>query len=92
MELPQARLQVKVVPGASRNRVAGRYGEGVKVQVMAPPEKGKANEAVLEVLAQWLSVRPGQIRVESGQTQPRKTVLVDGIGQQQLQSQLEMLA
>lgn len=91
MALPQARLHVKVVPGASRNRVAGRYGEGVKVQVMAPPEKGKANDAVLEVLAQWLNVRPGQMRVESGQTQPRKIVLVDGISQQQIQTQVEML-
>ncbi len=92
MALPQARLQVKVVPGASRNRVAGRYGEGVKVQVMAPPEKGKANEAVLDVLAEWLGVRPAQIRVESGQTQPRKVILVDGLSQQQLQTRLEMLA
>ena len=41
MALPQARFQAKVVPGASRNRVAGRYGDGVKVQVMAPPEKGR---------------------------------------------------
>ncbi len=92
MSLPQARLQVKVVPGASRNRVAGRYGEGVKVQVTAPPEKGKANEAVLDVLAEWLGVRPAQIRVESGQTQPRKVILVDGLSQQQLQTRLEMLA
>lgn len=92
MSLPQVRLQVKVVPGASRNRVAGRYGEGVKVQVMAPPEKGRANEAVIEILAEWLGVRPGQIRVESGQTQPRKTVLVEGMSQQQLQTQMEMLS
>jgi len=91
MALPQVRFQVKVVPGASRNRVAGRYGEGVKVQVMAPPEKGRANEAVLEVLAEWLGVRPGQIRVESGQTQPRKKILVDGVSQEQFQTHLEKL-
>lgn len=92
MALPQARLEVKVVPGASRNRVAGRYGDGVKVQVMAPPEKGKANEAVVEVLAEWLSVRPVHIRVASGLTQARKAVLIEGISQQDLQTQLEMLA
>lgn len=92
MSLPQARLQVKVVPGASRNRVAGRYGDGVKVQVMAPPEKGKANDAVLEVLAEWLGVRAGAIRVESGQTQPRKVVVVDGCTQEQLTAQVEKLA
>jgi uncharacterized protein YggU (UPF0235/DUF167 family) len=72
--------------------VAGRYGEGVKVQVMAPPEKGKANEAVLEVLAEWLGVRPGGLRVESGQTQPRKVVVVEGLSQEQIKAKLETLA
>ena len=74
--MADAVLQVKVVPGASRSRVAGRYGEGVKVQVSAAPEKGKANEAVLEVLAQWLGVKAQQLSIRSGHTQPRKQVQI----------------
>jgi len=40
-------LHVKVVPGASRDRVAGRYGDGIKIQTSAPPEAGKANGEVV---------------------------------------------
>ena len=69
-------LHVKVVPGSSRNRIAGRYGDAIKVQVSAPPEKGKANAAVIEVLAEALGVRPAQITLTGGQTQPRKTFQV----------------
>ena len=77
-------LQVKVVPGASRDRVAGRYGEGVKVQVSAPAEKGKANEAVIQVLAAALSLRPAQVAIVGGHSGPRKTVRIEGIEQAEL--------
>ncbi len=83
------KLQVKVVPGASRNRVAGRYGDGVKVQVSAAPEKGKANEAVVEVLAEWLGVKASQVAIVAGHGQPRKTVMVQGITAQTLKSRME---
>jgi len=81
-------LQVKVVPGAGRDRVAGRYGEGLKVQVTAPPEKGKANEAVVQVLAAALSLRPSQVAIVSGQGSPRKTVRIEGMGQDELHKKL----
>ena len=45
------KLQLKVVPKASRNRVVGWVGLRLKIQVTAAPERGKANEAVVEVLA-----------------------------------------
>ena len=72
-------LQVKVIPGASRNRVVGMLGEVLKVQVAAAPEKGKANQAVRELLADFFAVKIGQIELISGQTQPRKTFLVNGV-------------
>lgn len=72
-------LQVKVVPGASRDRVVGMLGDALKVQVAAAPEKGKANDAVRGVLAEFFGVKIGQIQLISGQTQPRKTFLVNGV-------------
>ena len=84
-------LNVKVVPGASRSRVAGRYADGVKVQVSAPPERGKANDAVLDVLAQWLGVRPSQLCIAKGHTQPRKTVAIDGLTPEALETIMERL-
>jgi uncharacterized protein len=72
-------LHVKVVPGASRNRVVGMLGDALKVQVAAAPEKGKANDAVREVLAAFFGVKIGEIELISGQSQPRKTFLLNGV-------------
>jgi uncharacterized protein (TIGR00251 family) len=74
-----ALIHVKVVPGSTRERVAGRYGQGIKVQVSAPPEGGKANRAVEGVIAEALGLAARQVRVVKGHTQPRKVVEVEGI-------------
>ena len=72
-----ATLTVKVVPGSSRDRIAGRYGDGIKVQVSAAPERGKANEAVIKLLAVALGVGVRDIEVISGHTRPRKLLRID---------------
>jgi uncharacterized protein (TIGR00251 family) len=71
-------LPLKVVPKASRNRVVGWVGERLKVQVTAPPERGKANDAVIELLAETLGLPRARIRIVSGETSPLKTVEIDG--------------
>ncbi|MGD8452251.1 MAG: DUF167 domain-containing protein [Phycisphaerae bacterium] len=72
-------FHVKVVPGASRTRVMGLWGTALKVAVAAPPEGGKANAAVVALLAKTLEVSRGAVRIVSGQTQPRKRVSVAGL-------------
>jgi uncharacterized protein (TIGR00251 family) len=86
-----ATLAVKVVPGASRNRVAGRYGDGVKVQVAAAPERGKANAAVIDVLAQWLGVKPNHIELISAPTNPHKHFRISGLDTDTIQAKLASL-
>jgi len=81
-------LQVKVVPGSSRNRVVGKYGEGIKVQVTAAPEKGKANEAVIELLAGFFGVKMGQVELISGQTRAKKVFLLKGVNDAACQQKL----
>jgi uncharacterized protein len=74
-----ATLNVKVVPGASRDRVVGRYGDGIKVQVAAPPEGGRANQLLIAVLAAALDVKPASVSIVKGHTQARKVVEVAGM-------------
>jgi uncharacterized protein (TIGR00251 family) len=72
-------VRVKVVPGASRSKIAGMLGDRLKVAVQAPPEGGKANKAVCELLAKTLNVPPRDVSVIAGTTQPLKTIEVLGI-------------
>ncbi|HEY2584399.1 MAG TPA: DUF167 domain-containing protein [Tepidisphaeraceae bacterium] len=85
-----ATLAIKVVPAARRDRVAGRYGDAIKVQVSAPPEGGKANQAVVALIAQALGVKGNQVTIVRGHTQPRKVVRVEGIGQADVESRLHL--
>jgi uncharacterized protein len=84
-------LPVKVVPGASRDRVAGRYADGVKVQTSAPPEAGKANAAVTKILAQFLGVKPAQVWLASAPANPRKQFRISGLSAAQLAEKLATL-
>jgi uncharacterized protein (TIGR00251 family) len=82
------RINVKVVPGSSRDRVVGPYGDGIKVQVSAPPEGGKANRAVVELIAGALGVRSQQVQVVKGHTQPRKLIDVVGMADCEIREKL----
>jgi len=70
---------VTVSPGAARSELVGRHGEGWRARVAAPPERGRANEALADLLASILEVARGSVRVVAGQTARRKLVEVDGL-------------
>ncbi|HLY07891.1 MAG TPA: DUF167 domain-containing protein [Planctomycetota bacterium] len=72
------RLRLKVVPKASADRLAGWIGERLKIQVTAAPERGKANAAVIALLAKALGVGRSAVRITVGETSPLKTVEIDG--------------
>jgi uncharacterized protein (TIGR00251 family) len=74
-----ARLKVKVVPGSSRNEIVGWLGDALKIKVTAPPERGKANEAVVELLATALDIATDDVVVVSGHSSPAKVVAVSGM-------------
>ena len=71
------KLQLKVIPKASRNRIVGWIGDRLKIHVTAAPERGKANDAVIEVLAATLGLSRSGVRIVSGETSPLKTVEID---------------
>lgn len=72
-------LPVKVVPGASRTRYLDEWDERAKFAVAAPPEKGKANQALVAFLADLLKVHRRSIAVVSGETSPQKTIRIEGV-------------
>ncbi len=72
-------ISVKVVPGASRDRLAGPLGDALKIQVSAPPERGKANAAVEVLLSKSLGISAKAVSVVRGLNSPRKTVLAQGL-------------
>jgi len=73
------RLRVRLSPGARRQGVLGAYGDALKVAVHAPPERGRANEALLDLLARTLGVSRASLRLLAGHTARDKTVLVHGL-------------
>jgi len=72
-------LSVRVQPGSRKEAILGVHGEQLKVAVHAPPEKGKANDALVEVLAKALGMRKKQIVLQQGATNQNKVVLLMGI-------------
>ena len=82
------RLRLRIQPGASRAGIVGRHGDGWKVRVTAAPEAGRANEAVLRLLAEALSVPRESLTVVSGHAARDKTVRLDGVGPAQVERRL----
>jgi uncharacterized protein YggU (UPF0235/DUF167 family) len=68
-----------VIPGSGKPGVVGRYGEAWKLRVTAPPERGKANEATLDLLADTLGLATTELRLLSGHGSRDKTVEVSGL-------------
>lgn len=71
-------LSVQARPRAKQNGVTGVHDGGLKVSVTQPPEKGKANDALIQVLAKSLGVKRSQIRLVSGATSTQKKFLLSG--------------
>jgi uncharacterized protein len=72
-------LRIKAVPGASRDQIAGPLGDRLKVRVSAPPEGGKANDAICDLLAAALGVNRRDVAISSGASSPEKSVRVIAI-------------
>ena len=85
-------LPVKVVPGASRDRIVGVLGGSLKVATSAPPEKGKANAAVAAILAGAMGLDRREVELAGGAGSPRKDFLVKGLSAAQVRARLETIA
>ena len=88
MSASTTRLRLRVAPGASKAGVVGRHGEAWKVRVAAAPERGKANEAVLALLAVALAVPRANVTLVSGSSSRDKIVELAGIEPDEIERRL----
>lgn len=70
-------LRVKVVPGASRSEIVGKLGDRIKIRIAAAPEQGKANQALLLLIKDWLGAK--NVELVTGHANAEKTVRVTGV-------------
>ena len=72
-------FQVKIVASSSRTAVAGQLDGMLKIKVAAPPEKGKANQAIIKFLAEKLGVKKKRVVIASGLTSTIKHIRISDI-------------
>lgn len=73
------RVKLRVSPGASRTGVCGRHGDGWKLRVSAPPEDGRANDAIVRLLADTLKLCRRDVAIVAGHAARDKVAAVTGI-------------
>ena len=86
---PSARVRLRVSPGARKTEIAGRHGDAWKVRVAAPAEGGRANDAVLKLLAERVGLPRRALSIVSGHTGRDKVVRMAGIGPRETERRLE---
>lgn len=84
-------LAVRAQPGARRAGIQGIHGLALKVAVQAPPEDGRANAALVEVLRKALGLKRSQVELHSGASSRDKIFLLRGIERSDLLARLELL-
>lgn len=72
-------VPVRAQPKARRNAIVGMHAGRLRIAVTDPPEKGKANKAIAEILAAALEIAPSRVQLVAGATSAQKRFLVGGL-------------
>jgi len=86
----KSNIKIKLLPRSSKNQIIGKEGDTLKVKVTSPPVDGKANEALIELLAKRLGVSKSNIKIISGRRSKLKTVTISGLSQKEITILLEI--
>lgn len=73
-----AAFAIKIHPRARKNAITGEVGDALKLALTAPPVEGKANQACIEFLTEFLNVPRGSVTIIGGQTSRNKVIRVAG--------------
>ena len=82
-------IRVHLTPRSARDEVLGWEGDVLRARVTAPPVEGRANEALLRLLADALGVPKSSLRILQGQRSREKLVAVDGLDEAEVRRRLE---
>ena len=85
------RLRLRVSPKASSNRLVGWHGEALKLRVTAAPERGKANDAVIALLAEALALPRQAIALVQGETAQDKIVEIAALDEDEIRRRIDSL-
>jgi uncharacterized protein (TIGR00251 family) len=87
----KATLEIHLQPGAKSNEIIG-FREGVLwVRVVAPPEKGRANDALIELMAKLLSLPKSDLALVRGFTSRQKVIAINGLSTEALKDKLTLI-
>jgi uncharacterized protein (TIGR00251 family) len=84
-----ATFSVRVQPRARKNAIAGELGDALKLALTAPPVEGRANEACIEFLAEFLKVPRSSITIAAGETSRNKVIRIAGMSADELRRRLQ---
>jgi len=82
-DAPVLLLRVVAHPGAGRSEVVGQHGNALRVKVAAPPVDGRANRAVIELIAELLGVKAAQVSLDRGESSRTKRLRIEGVAPDQ---------
>ena len=84
-------VSIHAQPGAGRTEVVGRHGTAMKVRVAAPPEQGRANEALVKLLSEGLGVPVSAVTLQTGESSRSKRFRISGVEPDGFGDRLELL-
>jgi uncharacterized protein len=83
-----ATFQVKVHPRAHKNAITGTVGDALKLSLTTPPVEGRANEACIRFLADFLNVARSSVTIAAGESSRQKLIRVAGLRAAQVEKKL----
>jgi hypothetical protein len=86
-----ARLEVRIQPGASKNKIISYENNILKMKIAAPPIEGKANQKLVDFLSDNLDIAKSNIRIKVGMTGKCKILEINDISSEELKHRLESL-
>lgn len=81
-------LKIRVTPGARKDEIAGWLGDALRVRVKPPPERGKATNAAINLVATALDIPARQVTLERGATSRDKVLNIEGLTEQDMLNRL----